>query len=182
VLLISVSCVLLLTDSVLCRSRIYSYPRCNKRLNFNFKNLSRLSWSLSLLINNIRRHYACFTVAAGDPPQAHFTALNTEEKRELNVWPTRVDLIFPLFLEWRLWSTCMLLTSHLSSEEGQGSSVGVVTLYGLEGPGFEPWCGRDFPHPSRPVPRPIQPPIHWVPGLFDGGKAVRERRWPPTTF
>ena len=28
------------------------------------------------------------------------------------------------------------------------SSVGVMTRYGLEGPGIESRCGRDFPHPS----------------------------------
>jgi hypothetical protein len=28
------------------------------------------------------------------------------------------------------------------------SSVGVITRYGLEGPGIESRFGRDFPHPS----------------------------------
>ena len=33
--------------------------------------------------------------------------------------------------------------------------------------------GRDFPKPSRPGLRPIQPPINWVPDLFPAGKAAR---------
>jgi len=35
---------------------------------------------------------------------------------------------------------------------GPGSSVGIATGYGPDGPGIEsPW-GRDFPHLSRPGP------------------------------
>jgi len=28
--------------------------------------------------------------------------------------------------------------------------------------------GQDFPHLSRPVPGPNQPPVQWVPGLSQG--------------
>ena len=45
------------------------------------------------------------------------------------------------------------------------SVVGIATRYRLEGPGIESRWGRDFPHLSRPAPRPIQPPVQWVPGL-----------------
>ena len=49
--------------------------------------------------------------------------------------------------------------------DGPGSSVGIVTGYGLDGPGIEsPWV-RDLPHLSRPTLRPTQPPAQWVPGL-----------------
>jgi len=27
---------------------------------------------------------------------------------------------------------------------------GIATRYGLDSPGIESWCGRDFPHPTRP--------------------------------
>jgi len=51
---------------------------------------------------------------------------------------------------------------------GPGNVVGIVTAYGLDGPGIESRWGRDFPHLSRPALRPIQPPLQWVPGLLRG--------------
>ena len=42
---------------------------------------------------------------------------------------------------------------------GPGNVVGIATAYGLDGPGIESRCERDFPHLSRPALRPIQPPV-----------------------
>jgi hypothetical protein len=51
---------------------------------------------------------------------------------------------------------------------GPGSSVGIATDYGMDGPGIESRWGRDFSHKSRPVQEPTQPPVQWVPGLSRG--------------
>ena len=45
---------------------------------------------------------------------------------------------------------CQFFFYVLSSEVGRDSSVGIATRYGLDCPGIESRCWRDFPHPSRP--------------------------------
>ena len=52
------------------------------------------------------------------------------------------------------------------------SVVGITTHHELDGPGFGPRWGRDFPEAFRPALRPIQPPVEFVPGLFPGCKAA----------
>ena len=49
-----------------------------------------------------------------------------------------------------------------------GSSVGITTDYGLDGPGSNPG-GNDIFRPSRPALGPTQPAVEWAPA-FPGGK------------
>jgi len=48
-----------------------------------------------------------------------------------------------------------------------GSSVGIVTGYGLDSLGSNPSEDEIF-HPSRPALGPAQSPVKWVPGLSQG--------------
>ena len=54
---------------------------------------------------------------------------------------------------------------------GPGSSVGIATDYGLDGPGSNPG-GDEIFRPSRPALGPTQPPAQWVPGLSRGQSAA----------
>jgi len=48
-----------------------------------------------------------------------------------------------------------------------GSSVGIVTDYGLDCPGLNPG-GDEIFRPPRPVLGPTQPPVQWVLSLSRG--------------
>ena len=58
-----------------------------------------------------------------------------------------------------MWST--------RNDNGPGSSVGIATDYGLDGPGSN--LGVDeISRPSRPALGPTQPPVKWVHGVKCG--------------
>jgi len=50
---------------------------------------------------------------------------------------------------------------------GLGSSAGIATDYGLDGPGSNPG-GDEIFRPSRLALGPSQPPVKWIPGLSRG--------------
>jgi len=66
---------------------------------------------------------------------------------------------------------------------GGGSSVGIATDYGLDGPVSNPG-GDEIFHPSRPALGPTQPPVKWVPSLSRGvkcGRSVLLTTHPPSS-
>jgi len=54
---------------------------------------------------------------------------------------------------------------------GPGSSVGIATGYGLDGPGIESRWGARFSPPVQTGPGPTQPLVKWVLGV-KGGRGV----------
>jgi hypothetical protein len=74
---------------------------------------------------------------------------------------------------------CMYVRTHThiyiyiySISGSRDSVIGIAHRYGLGDPGFETRWGPNFPYPSRPVPRPTQPPVQRDPGLFPEGEAA----------
>ena len=61
----------------------------------------------------------------------------------------------------------LLVTSYIKC--GPGSSVGVATDYGLDGPGSNP-SGDEIFRPSRPALGPTQSPVHNAYRVFPDGK------------
>jgi hypothetical protein len=75
----------------------------------------------------------------------------------------------------------MFVLKHITtSKRGPGSSVSIVTGYGLKGPGFESRWGRDFPHFSTPGAHPACCTMGT--GSFPGVKSGRSVTLTPHTL
>ena len=61
----------------------------------------------------------------------------------------------------------LMVSTGTSKICGPGSSVGIVTDYGLDGQGSN-YGGDEIFRPSRPSLGPTQPPVQWVPGPSQG--------------
>ena len=71
---------------------------------------------------------------------------------------------------------CYFRQNH-QGDVGKDSSVGVVTHYGLDGPGIESLHGRDFPHPFITAPGPNSL-VHSMYRVVPGDKAAGVWPWP----
>jgi len=77
-----------------------------------------------------------------------------------------IDILFTVYVINR-WKLLIYLGICVFQPGGSGSSVGIATDYGLDGPGSNPG-GDEIFRPSRPALGPTQPPLGWVPGLSRG--------------
>jgi hypothetical protein len=87
-------------------------------------------------------------------------------------------LQFPVFLcTWHEGEKCLLslnnfVNPYFNTHCWPGSSVGIVTDYGLDGPGIESRWGRDFP-PVQTGPGAHPAPYTMATGSFPGVKCGR---------
>jgi len=65
------------------------------------------------------------------------------------------------------YTLCVRILVWYSLCYGPGSSVGITTDYGLDGPGSNPGGDAIF-RSSGPVLGPTQPPVKWLPVLPRG--------------
>ena len=91
----------------------------------------------------------------------------------IHLGATRISYRYLRNISDRIWQTrgfCGIFLVISKLTRGRcvpGSSVGIATDYGLDGPGSNP-DGDEIFRPSRPALWPTQPPVKWVPSLSRG--------------
>jgi len=89
----------------------------------------------------------------------------------LHYYRSRITGLTTETLPWfKSWPSLKLTIMSVNCE--LGSSVGIATDYGLDGPGSNPG-GDEIFRTSRPALGPTQPPVKWVPALSRGEKCGR---------
>ena len=79
----------------------------------------------------------------------------------------KVETLTKLYIKLQSPIMCLNLEIRPCVKREPGSSVGIATDYGLDGPGSNS-CGDEIFRPFGPALGPTQPPVKWIPGLSRG--------------